>query len=170
MITRFMDYVRLVLFVCGVLIGIQVPAFVEQYGQRLEAHQQEAKLALATFQKDADRYFSGDLSQLVAHYKKNNDPVITDGGHSIDALIKRYTLLTDALTQFRQNQYSPYQQILLQPQRDIQVEVWQGFTHVIVLKPDAIAIGAFIGFLIALLCDLILGCFFWGCRRIFSFS
>jgi hypothetical protein len=49
MIKHLMDYLRLVLFVCGVLVGIQVPGFVDQYGQRLEAHQLEAKLSLAEF-------------------------------------------------------------------------------------------------------------------------
>ena len=166
MIKRLMDYLRLVLFVCGVLIGIQVPAFVDQYAQRLEAHQLEAKLSLAEFQRDADRFFGGDISKLIRHYQQNNDPVFSAGGESIESLYQRYLLLTDALNRFRENRYSPYLQLLLDPQQDIQVEVWQGYSYAILLKPEAIAIGLVFGLLISMLCEFVLSILFWGCRKV----
>ncbi|HBF46349.1 DUF2937 family protein [Shewanella frigidimarina] len=168
MIRRLMDYFRLVLFICGVLIGIQVPAFVEQYGQRLEAHQLEAKLSLAEFQRDADRFFAGDISKLIRHYQQNNDPVFSAGGESIESIYQRYTSLTEALGRFNQHSYSPYQQIALAPQKDIQAEVWQAYNHVILLKPEAIAIGLLLGLLISILCESVLSILYLGCRRVFA--
>ena len=100
MIKHLMDYLRLVLFVCGVLIGIQVPGFVDQYGQRLEAHQLEAKQSLGEFQHDANRFFGGDINKLIRHYRQNNDPVFSAGGESIESIYQRYVQLTDALTRF----------------------------------------------------------------------
>ncbi|MGX9460263.1 DUF2937 family protein [Shewanella sp. A14] len=168
MIRRLMDYIRLVLFVSGVLIGIQVPGFVDQYGQRLEAHQLEAKLSLAEFQRDADRFFAGDISKLIRHYQQNNDPVFSAGGESIESLYQRYTSLTQALSRFNQHSYSPYQQIILAPQKDIQSEVWQAYSYVILLKPQAIAIGLLFGLIVSMLCELILSILYMGCRRILT--
>ncbi|UCX03193.1 DUF2937 family protein [Shewanella glacialimarina] len=167
MIKYLMDYLRIILFVCGVLIGIQVPGFVDQYGQRLEAHQLEAKLSLAEFQRDADRFFGGDFNKLISHYRQNNDPVVNAGGESIESIYQRYVLLTEALTQFRQHSYSPYQQLILAPQQDIQVEVWKNYSHVILLKPEAIAIGMLLGLLFAVLCESILSILYLGCRKVF---
>ncbi|WP_282110948.1 DUF2937 family protein [Shewanella algicola] len=168
MIKHLMDYLRLVLFVCGVLIGIQVPGFVDQYGQRLEAHQLEAKQSLAEFQHDADRFFAGDISKLIQHYRKNNDPVFSAGGESIESIYQRYVALTDALTRFRQHSYSPYQQVILAPQTDIQAEVWKNYSHVILLKPEAIAIGTLLGLLISILCESVLSILYLGCRKVLA--
>ena len=168
MIKYLMDYFRLALFVCGVLIGIQVPAFMDQYEQRLEAHQLEAKLNLAEFQRDADRFFDGDIGQLIRHYRQNNDPVVNAGSDSIESIYQRYLLLTEAITQYRLNSYSPYQQLVLNPQKDIQTETWNNYSHVILLKPEAIAIGVLLGFLIAALSESVLSILYLGCRKVIA--
>lgn len=164
-----MDYMRLILFVCGVLLGVQVPAFVEQYGQRLQAHTMEAKLSLGEFQRDADRFFGGDLKQLLAHYRQNPDQVIRAGGESIDALYQRYQLLDSALERFNQSAYSGYRQLLLEPLVDIRSEVWQHFSHTIMLDGRAIAIGLLLGFLISILCELCLVFLGKCCRKTYRF-
>ncbi|MCE9680161.1 DUF2937 family protein [Shewanella sp. AS1] len=163
-----MDYLRLLLFICGVLIGIQVPAFVEQYGQSLAAHTSEAKMALAQFQRDADRFFDGDLAALIAHYRQNPDSVINAGAQSIESLHERYQLLDDALQRFNQSSYSGFQQLAFAPLEDVRSEVWQHFSHNIMLDGRAIAIGLILGLLISIFCELLLrgcvGLYAAGCR------
>ncbi|WP_153913013.1 DUF2937 family protein [Shewanella sp. TC10] len=154
-----MDYLRLILFVSGVLLGVQVPAFVDQYGQRLQAHTQEAKLSLAEFQRDADRFFAGDLDKLINHYQQNPDQVINAGGDSIEAIYQRYQLLSGALNQFNQTAYSSFEQVAFEPMEDIRQEVWHNFSHTIMLDTRAIGIGLVLGFLLSLACELCLvGC------------
>ncbi|WP_076538305.1 DUF2937 family protein [Shewanella sp. UCD-KL21] len=150
------DYLRLVLFVSGVLLGVQVPAFVDQYGQRLDAHTTEAQLSLAEFQRDADRFFGGDLNKLIEHYQASPDAVINAGGQSIQVLYDRYQLLSSALVQFNQTAYSSFEQVALAPLEDIRQEVWQQFSHTIMLDTRAIAIGLVLGLLFSMLCELTL--------------
>jgi len=69
------DYLRLILFAAGLLTGVQVPAFVDQYQKRLDAHMLEAKQSLSGFQQTADRYFAGDVQPLITHYRNNQDKV-----------------------------------------------------------------------------------------------
>ncbi|QYJ82279.1 DUF2937 family protein [Shewanella aegiceratis] len=159
MIRRLMDYLRLLLFVCGVLLGVQVPAFVDQYGKALAAHTQEAKQSLAEFQRDADRFFGGDIDRLIAHYKQNPDAVFNAGGESIEALYQRYQLLSSALTEFNQSGYGGFDRLVLAPLPEIRDQVWQHFSHSILLDGRAIAFGLVFGLLFAMFCELTLhGC------------
>ena len=62
----FRAYSRLAVFAVGILLGIQVPSFVEQYNQRIDAHFREVNINLSGFQDTADRLFDGDLEALIA--------------------------------------------------------------------------------------------------------
>jgi hypothetical protein len=64
-----------VLFAVGLLLGIQVPSFIDQYQQRIDAHFREVSINITGFQDTADRLFSGDLESLIAYYRKSNDEV-----------------------------------------------------------------------------------------------
>jgi hypothetical protein len=54
------------------------------------------------------------------------------------------------------------------PKKDIQAEVWQNYSHVILLKPEAIAIGMLLGLLISILCESVLSILFLGCRKVLA--
>ncbi|MCG9698473.1 DUF2937 family protein [Shewanella sp. Isolate11] len=161
------DYSRLILFVCGVLLGVQVPAFVDQYGQRLQAHTLEAKQNLSEFQRDADRFFGGDINKLIAHYRQNPDQVINAGGDSIKAIYNRYQLLAEALGQFNQNDYSGFKQVAFNPLAEIRDEVWQHFSHSILLDSRAITIGLLFGLLFSLFCECCFVVCGFTCRKLY---
>ena len=63
------SYLRLTLFTFGLLVGIQVPGFIEAYAQHVEARRLEAEQGLRGFQETARRFFNGDLDALVRHYR-----------------------------------------------------------------------------------------------------
>lgn len=160
-------YLRLSLFIAGMLVGLQLPGFVDQYGKSLEAHYLEAGLNLGEFQDDADKFFSGSLEQLIQHYLNSNDPVFVAGGESVQAISERHDLLGHALKIFQENVYSPYLQAFIQPASEpqlaeIQQEVWSNFTHNIMLDGTALGIGVFCGIitmlLFSILCKLFLAC------------
>ena len=154
---KITEYLRLVVFIAALLAGLQVPGFVEQYHQSLQAHLKEAEHSLAEFQNDADKYFSGDMDQLVAHYRASADQVFNAGGESIDAIRQRHAQLQSALSRFTQHAYSPYYQTLIEPVPEIQKEVWEQFSHTVVLDQTAIAIGVICGVLLTLVISLSLG-------------
>jgi len=146
---KIFEYLRLTLFVGGVLIGIQLPSYVDQYGKRLDAHWQESEVSVKEFKNDADKYFSGDIKALIDHYQKNSDQVINNGGRNIATLQDRNQLLTDARQRFFENQFSPYIQTIIQPVPDVRQETWESYSFTIVLNLFAITCGLISGFLIA---------------------
>lgn len=151
---KILDYLRLILFTSGVLLGVQVPGFIDQYGKSLEAHLLESAFSLKAFQEDAERYFDGNLDTLIAHYRNKPDPVIKDGADSIAAIYSRNQSLTQAWATFSASTYSAYTHVILEPVLDIKNEVWSTYTYSIVLSPSAIISGLSCGFTLSLLIEL----------------
>lgn len=154
---RLFEYIRLVLFVGGVLLGIQVPGFVDQYGQRLEAHALESTRSLSDFQKDADRYFDGSIEKLVTHYQKNPDQVVQQGGSNINTLYQRQQTLQAAYRAFTANWWSPYIQTLFSPVADIRAQAIESYDFSVMLNSHAIVAGLIAGLLLGVLLEIMLG-------------
>lgn len=155
MMMKLHAYARLILFVGGVLFGIQIPGFLDAYGKSLESHFRESVRSLAVFQQDADRYFEGDLGRLIGHYGKAGDPVFRDGGRNIAAIRERKMLLEKALADFRKSRFSAVFHVLLRPVQDVRREVAETYTHIIRLDMGAISVGLFSGVVAALLPEIL---------------
>ena len=154
--TTVFSYVRLILFLGGVLIGVQLPVFVDQYGKSLEAHFLESGQNLNEFQNDAQKYFNGDMEKLIAYYKKNGDPVFLDGGESIQSIYHRYLELKNAMSNFTEGTWSAYTQAFFHPVPDIQEEVMKNYSYSVKLDLGAILFGLMCGFVLALFGEAIL--------------
>lgn len=163
---KIFEYIKLIVFVTAILVGIQVPGFVDQYGKHLSARVAESNQNLAAFQRDANKFFAGDLNKLVAHYRKQQDPVFIDGGKSIEQIVLRNQLLTDALLAFKQNFYSPYIHVFLQPIYEIRQQVWQQYNYTVVLNGSSILVGIAIAILLLSLFELTVFSCVCGCRKL----
>lgn len=165
---KIIDYLKLAILIFGVLIGVQIPGFVSQYGQNLDARVAESSQGLAQFQQDADQYFHGSFDQLLKHYARNQDPVIVAGGQSIQALVARNHLLTTAKADFHQSLYSPYWQVFIHPIAEIRDEVWQHYQYKVILNTEAISIGVIFGLVVLAVSELVLFMLFSLLKSLFG--
>lgn len=140
-VATLFSYLRLTLFLGGVLIGVQVPMFVDQYGKSLESHFLESERSLHEFKDEAQKHFGGSMEKLIAHYKKSGDPVFHDGGKSIQAIYGRNLELKEAIGLFRKGSWNAYTQAFLAPIPDVQNEVLKNYTYSVKLDFDAIFFG-----------------------------
>ncbi len=145
------SYLRLILFLGGVLVGVQVPFFVDQYGKSLEAHFLESQKNLSEFQENAQKFFGGDMQALISHYRENGDPVFRDGGKSIQSMYARFLELEQALEDFNANAWRAFSQAIIHPVAGIRKEVLENYSYAIKLNPGAIAFGIVAGLFLALL-------------------
>ena len=151
---KLLDYIRFAVFVAGVLIGVQIPDFVDQYGNSLNARVSESANSVSEFQDDADKYFNGDMNKLVEHYDNKSDPVIISGGESIGALVSRNQFLVAAQKRFSQSAYAAYLHVFVSPVEEIRNDVWNNHTYKVVLNVSAIFIGILFGFITSGLFEL----------------
>ena len=151
---KIASYMRLSLFMLGVLVGVQVPGFVDQYGKNLEARLLESSQALSQFQADADKFFEGDISKLIAYYQAKNDDIISAGANSITAIASRQAELKQAWQAFNSSTLAQFQHVAFSPISDIRIQVWQSYQYLIVLNPLAMLFGIVTGLLMTMIIDL----------------
>lgn len=162
------EYLRLVLFCSGLLIGIQIPAVVDQYAKRVDAHLTEALVILAGFQQTADRYFNGSIQDLVNHYKNSDDVVIKSDAQNIQFIADRVSLLKSEAQALQQPAPFRVMHVLITPDRKIIQETMQQYSYMILISPEALLWGLLSGFLAAALLEGLLNLFGYSilaCKR-----
>lgn len=162
----FRHYLRLFLFCAALLVGIQLPGFVDQYGKSLQAHYLESDRSVSEFRADAKRFFQGDLDALAKHYVKNNDAIISKGGENIQTLIERNRVLTKAWTRFQTSTLQAFMQTYFYPVEDIRLESWQSYGFMVRFDPTSIVCGLVAALLLSVFFDLLLSFFAWLWRKI----
>jgi hypothetical protein len=136
-----LSYLRLVLFAAGLLIGVQVPGFINDYAKRVEAHLIEAQTGLRGFQGTAEQFFKGDLQALVAHYRASEDPVFRSDADSLSTLLNRQIALDKQFQAMQGPWYIRFLQVVLAADPDIRQETWNGYSYQILLTPEAMIWG-----------------------------
>jgi hypothetical protein len=156
------DYIRLGFFAIGLLVGIQVPSFVDQYHKRVDAHYSEAKQAMAGYQETADKHFMGDMERLIAYYEASDDPVFKDDAVNVKAIFSRVSLLNDESLALQGAWYRQVLHVALHANANILEETIQQYSYTVPLNRPAIAWGVTIGLLLALLMEL----FYIACYKL----
>lgn len=143
------SYLRLTLFALGLLVGIQVPGFIQAYGSHVEARRLEAQQGLQGFQETAGRFFEGNLNALVEHYRASDDPVIQSDARSVAALVGRARLLDREWRIMQGPWYARAWHVLIGADQDLRRQVWSSYRFQVLLVPEAIAWGLCCALLLA---------------------
>ena len=150
------SYLRLLVFTFGLLVGVQVPGFITDYSQRLEAHRLEAQQSLKGFRATAEKFFKGDLDALVAHYRVSDDPVMRSDGQSVAALVSRDAQLEAEWWAMQGAWYQRVWHLITAADRPLLEETYNGYSYQVLLAPEAIAWGLSCALLLAWLVEVLL--------------
>lgn len=74
----------------ALLLGIQVPGFVDQYQKRVDAHFQEVSTNLKPFQEIADRLHGGSIVALIEKHEQSSDATFHAEGDAIRKMHDRF--------------------------------------------------------------------------------
>ena len=132
-----LSYLRLVLFAIGLLVGVQVPGFINDYAKRVEAHLIEAQTGLSGFETTARQFFNGDLKALVAHYRASDDPVFQSDANSLGSMLDRQVALDKQFQAMQGPWYIRALQVAVAADPAIRLETWNGYSYQILLTPEA---------------------------------
>ncbi|MDU0352864.1 DUF2937 family protein [Paraglaciecola aquimarina] len=161
------DYLRLIVFCSGLLMGIQIPAVVDQYQKRVDAHLTEATDLLAGFQQTADRYFDGNMQALINHYEKSDDAIFRDDAVNIRFMSERVSALQAEMAALQRNLVLRASHVLFFANPKLLSETMQQYSYMILLDPFALIWGVVSAVSLAALLDgLIAGMGFCALRII----
>jgi DUF2937 family protein len=149
-------YLRLVLFALGLLAGIQVPGFVDQYSKRVSAHYIEVTKSFAGFQRTANLYFGGSVDALIAHHESSADAVFKDEAKSVAVIYARLQELALEVEAMSRSLISRIFHVAFQPDREILDETLAAYSYTVPLNQMAILCGLIAALLLALLVESLL--------------
>lgn len=158
----FRSYLRLVLFAFGLLIGVQVPGFIDDYVKRVDAHRAESEQSLLGFRETATRFFKGDLNALVAHYRASPDEVVRSDAESIAHLVSRAELLKAEWLAMQGPWYKQILHLASAADPALLQETLDAYSYQVLLAPQAIAWGLAVALALAWLVELLLLGIGWG--------
>jgi len=146
-------YLRLIVFAVGLLVGVQVPSFVDQYAKRVSAHQVEVAGNFKGFQETADNYFGGSVPALIAHHAASADPVFQNEAKVIRGMYDRLLALSAELAAMRGPLIKQIIHVLFGSNREILEETRAAYTYTVPLNASAIASGIALGACLAILIE-----------------
>lgn len=146
-------YLRLALFALGLLIGVQVPGFLQSYAARVDAHRLEALEALGGFNETAGRFFAGDLQALLAHYQNHQDPVMQSDANSLERVMTRTQYLERQWQLMRGSSLKQAFALITKADNKLLQETRTAYRYQVLLEPSAIAWGLSFALLFAWLIE-----------------
>lgn len=149
----FRSYLRLALFALGLLVGVQVPGFIDDYSKRVDAHRIEAEQGLKGFRQTASRFFKGDLDALVDHYQASKDPVMRSDAQSVSQLVERSRWLEREWQAMQGGWLAQVWHLATAADPELMEETIAAYRYQVLLAPEAIAWGIACGMLLALLLE-----------------
>ena len=152
-------YSRLFIFACGLLLGIQVPNFVDQYERRIDAHYLEVSANISGFKSTADLLFSGDMEALITYYAKSNDLVFESDAQSIRGIVDRYNRISNEQQALSRNILAAAMHVLLYAEDEFLDETFEQYGYTVPLNMLAVEWGLAIALLLTIAIDLgLFGC------------
>jgi hypothetical protein len=149
-------YLRLVVFAVGLLAGVQVPGFVDQYAKRVSAHYLEVQHNFAGFQRTADQYFGGSVDALITHHSSSSDAVFRDEAKTIAAMYARLRTFSAELEAMRGSPLARLLHVATNANREILQETADAYSYTVPLDAPAILYGVCMALLLSLLIETIL--------------
>ncbi|WP_339906371.1 DUF2937 family protein [Pseudomonas guineae] len=149
----FRSYLRLALFALGLLVGVQVPGFIDDYSKRVDAHRIEAEQGLKGFRQTAQRFFKGDLVALVGHYQASADPVMRSDAQSLGTLVERSAFLEREAKAMQGAWYAQVFHLATAADHELMEETLDAYRYQVLLAPEAIVWGIACAMLLAWLLE-----------------
>lgn len=148
------DYLRLTIFAAGILMGVQIPNFVDQYAKRISAHYLEAKMNFSGYQQTADKHFGGKVESLLEHYAASPDTVFQDDAKTIRRIYQRQEGFAAELKALEVSLFKKILHVMFYADSEVLRETLTEFSYTVPLNQEAIICGLSLGLTLSLLFEL----------------
>ncbi|MBN1932496.1 MAG: DUF2937 family protein [Desulfobacterales bacterium] len=160
----FRDYGKLIIFCSGILLGVQIPNFIDQYVKRISAHHIEAKTNFSGYQDTADKHFEGNVQMLITHYESSQDKVFQDDAKNIKRIYYRILDFEAELKALNASLLKKICHVVFHSNPDVLEETFSEYSSMVPLNQAAIICGLALALVASLAFELIL----FALAKIFS--
>ncbi|MBU0688662.1 MAG: DUF2937 family protein [Gammaproteobacteria bacterium] len=145
-------YLLIIVACVALLLGLQVPNFVDQYQKRVDAHLREVSVNLQPFQAIADKYFAGDMNKLIALHRGSTEKPFQEEGSALEQMVQRKLRFEADMAALDASLPVKAFRVMFQGDREMIDETLGQFSYNVPMNQDALLFGA--GFAFALLLSL----------------
>ncbi|MCW8994681.1 MAG: DUF2937 family protein [Psychromonas sp.] len=168
MLTAFLQrYILKLVFALSLLLGLQLPNFLQQYEHRLDAHYREAKKQLQQYQDLADQYFSGDLRALITKHKNSDVLLFHKEAFLIEQFLERFDDLQNKKDALQGPLISRLYFLFGQLDTPLLLETRENYHAEMVLNQNSIIVGLIAALLSTLLCECLFMLFAYHSKRLY---
>ena len=140
----------------SLLLGLQVPNFVDQYEKRVDAHLQEVLVDLKPFQELADKFFRGSIDKLIESHFNTDEKSFQDEGKAIENLFHRKKRFEADNLAMKTSLPMKVVNVMFHGDSEIIDEVLSQFRYAAPMNQDALLFSLSISFLILLLVEILI--------------
>ncbi|MCK5818619.1 MAG: DUF2937 family protein [Psychromonas sp.] len=151
----FKRYTLNVVFVFGLIIGMQLPNFLAQYELRLDAHYIESKNQLLQYQTLASLLFNGDINALIQKHKDSHVAVFKAEVLVIENTLNRFNALQQEKDDLKGSILHKLYFLITKIHTPLFKETSLSYKAEIVLNQDAILMGLVLALFSSVFCELL---------------
>lgn len=149
-------YLMIIVACISLLVGLQIPNFIDQYQKRIDAHLREVTANLQPFQEIADKYFGGDIVRLIDLHRNSEAQPFREEGVAIETMVQRKQRFEADLAALQTSLPQKALNVLLHGDREMIDEALGQYSYSVPLNQDALLFGAGVALVILLLVELLL--------------
>lgn len=149
-------YLLIVVACISLLIGLQVPSFVDQYQKRVDAHLREVNINLQPFIEIASKYFDGDMEKLLALHRNSEALPFKEEGLAIEQMLQRKAHFESELSALRTDLPNRALHVLLNSDAQLREESLAQYSYTVPLDIPALSFGAGAAIAVLLIVELLL--------------
>jgi len=148
-------YLIVIVACVSLLVGLQIPNFVDQYQKRVDAHLREVTVNLQPFQEIANKYFGGDFAKLIELNVKSDAKPLQEEGLAIEQMVKRKLRFEADMAALQTSLTMKALHILLHGDQEILNEALAQYSYAVPLDLDALLFGAGVAIAILICTELL---------------
>jgi Protein of unknown function (DUF2937) len=146
----------LILIACiSILLGIQIPSFVDQYEKRLDAHFLEVTNNLRGYQEIAEKFFDGSIPELIKKHDASEDKTFKEESQPIKNIYERYLRFKAQKELLETSFAKKIFFIIIKGDKELINETTANYTFMIPLNKQAVFTGAILAALMLLIFELL---------------
>ncbi|MFZ2163649.1 MAG: DUF2937 family protein [Sideroxyarcus sp.] len=161
-------YLMIIVACISLLLGLQIPNFVDQYQKRVDAHLREVSVNLQPFQDIAIKYFDGDMNKLIELHRASSEKPFQEEGLAIEKMLARKLRFEADLAALNTSLPLKALHVLLHGDKEIRDEALAQYSYAVPLNQDALVFGACVAITILLLAELLFALLRFVARKLSS--
>ena len=153
--TRVHHYISLVIFTAGLMLGVQLPNFVDQYVKRVDASLQEAQRHITEYRNIAQRYGLGSIEALIEKHENSSDLTFQAEAVPLKNNYMREKQLQTEMQSLHGSFWSQGLHLIVSGDREIITETYYNYSANVPLNSNAAICGLSAGLLLSFILELL---------------